>query len=247
MENDASGRTALAVGGTLGNDTIILSPADTTGDINVKFNGSSLGNYKPTGHILVYGQSGNDTIQLNSNTIGTTTYYIAVPAFLYGGGTGNDTLDARGSTANNVLTGGGGKNSLYGGLGRDLLIAGLGASQLTAGRGDDILIGGWTAYDLTSSGMTYHRKLAALDAIMAEWGRTDLSGTPQQQYHIRVNDLLNGGGLNGQSLLNTSTVHENGRVDTLVGTTGSALDWFLVGLTDVIQHKKTGEVQTTIS
>jgi hypothetical protein len=53
--------------------------------------------------------------------------------------------------------------------------------------------------------------------------------------------------LNGQSLLNTSTVHENGRVDTLVGTTGSALDWFLAGLTDVIQHKKSAEMQTTIS
>jgi hypothetical protein len=241
MENDPSGGTALAVGGTLGNDTIILSPADSTGGINVKYNGSSLGNFKPTGHILVYGQSGNDTIQLKSNTIGTTTYYIAVPAFLYGGGTGNDTLDARGSTANNVLTGGGGMNSLYGGLGRDLLIAGLGTSQLKAGSSDDILIGGWTNYDLTSSGMTYDQKLGALEAIMAEWGSTD-------SYATRVNDLLNpnSGGLNGPSLLNTSTVHENGQVDTLIGTTGAAFDWLLAGLTDVIQHKKTGEVQTTI-
>ena len=229
----------LAVGGTLSNDNIILSPADATGDINVKYNGTSQGNFKPTDHILVYGQSGNDTIQLKSTPIGKTTYYVAVPAFLYGGGTGSDTLDARGSTANNVLTGGGGKNTLFGGQGRDLLIAGLGASQLNAGSGDDLLIGGWTAYDLTSSGMTYDQKLAALEAIMAEWGSAD-------SYTTRLNDLQGGGGLNGSFLLNTSTVYDNGKVDTLIGSTGSAIDWFLAGLTDVLKNKKNGEVQTTI-
>jgi PKD repeat protein len=229
----------LAVGGTLGNDNIILSPANTTGDINVKYNGTSLGNFKPTDHILVYGQSGTDTIQLKSTAIGRATYYVAVPAFLYGGGTGTDTLDARGSTANNVLTGGGGRNTLYGGRGRDLLIAGLGASQLNAGSGDDLLIGGWTTYDLTSSGLPYDQKLAALEAIMAEWGSAD-------SYTTRVNDLQGGGGLNGTSLLSTSTVHDNGKVDTLIGTTGSASDWFLAGLTDVLRNKKSGEAQTTI-
>jgi hypothetical protein len=120
------------------------------------------------------------------------------------------------------------------------LIAGLGASVLQAGSGDDLLLGGWTAYDLTSTALTYDKMLAALDAIMAEWGSAD-------SYTIRVNDLLNGGGANGSSLHNTSTVHENGQADTLFGTTGSAFDWFLAGLTDVVKNKKTGEVQTTIS
>jgi hypothetical protein len=230
----------LAVGGTTGNDTIILSPADATGDLNVKVNGKSLGNFKPTDHILVYGQSGNDTIQLASKKINGTVYYVTVPAFLYGGGSGSDTLDARGSTANNVLTGGGGKNALYGGRGRDLLIAGLGASQLKAGSGDDILIGGRTDYDLTSGVLTYDQKLAALEAVMAEWGSAD-------SYTTRVNDLLAGGGANGSSLLNSSTVHDNGQVDTLTGTTGSAVDWFLAGRTDVLQHKRTGEVKTAIA
>jgi hypothetical protein len=230
----------LAVGGTAGNDTIILSPADTTGDINVNYNGTSLGNFKPTDHILVYGQAGNDTIQLESSRIGNTIYYITVPAFLYGGGTGRDVLDAGGSTANNVLQGGGGNNKIFGGLGRDILIAGSGASNLHAGSGDDILLGGWTDYDLTSTAMTYDRKLAALEAIMAEWGSAD-------SYTTRVNDLQSGGGSNGQCLLNASTVHDNGQVDTLFGTTGSVFDWFLAGLSDVVKNKKTGEVQTTIS
>src|SRR5262249_11381744 len=150
------------------------------------------GTFKPTDHILVYGQSGNDQITLlASNKYGP----ITVPAFIYGGGTGNETFSVVGSTANNLVIGGGGTNQITGGMGRDLLIAGKGASTLQAGSGGDILIGGWTNYDLTSTAMTYDQKLAALEAIMAEWGSTD-------SYTTRVNDLTNGGGLNGSYLLN---------------------------------------------
>jgi Ca2+-binding RTX toxin-like protein len=233
----------LAVGGTLGNDTIILSPADTTGHINVNLNGVSQGSFLPTDHILVYGQSGNDTIQLATRTFGTTVYYITVPAFLYGGGTGHDVLDASGSSANNVLVGGAGRNDLFGGLGRDLLIAGLGASKLHAGSADDILIGGWTNYDLTSTAMTYDRKLTGLEAIMAEWGRTDAD------YLTRVHHLDGSvsGGLNGSFFLNTTTVHDNGVVDRLFGAPGSALDWFFAGASDKVKHKRNGEILTSIS
>jgi hypothetical protein len=38
--------------------------------------------------------------------------------------------------------------------------------------------------------MTYDKKLAAQEAIMAEWGSAD-------SYATRVNDLTSGGGLNG--------------------------------------------------
>jgi PKD repeat protein len=236
----------LAVGGTPGNDTVILSPADTTGDINVKYNGKSLGNFKPTDHILVYGQSGNDMIQLAGKQIKGRVYYITVPAFLYGGGTGKnkDILDASGSTANNVLQGGGGTNILTGGRGRDILIAGRGASQLHAGRQDDILIGGWTDYDLTSPGVTSDQKLAALEAIMSEWGSTT------DNYAIRVQDLSQGGGLNGFGLLSAQTVHRNGKADTLFGaaTASPALDWFFADSVDIVRNKKKNrELQTAIS
>ena len=153
---------------------------------------------------------------------------------------GSEGFGVSGSTANNVVTGGGGTNQITGGFGRDLLIAGLGKSKLFAGSGDDILIGGWTDYDLTSTAMTYDKKLAGMEAIMAEWGSTD-------SYSTRVADISNGGGLNGSYLLNTSTVHENGQVDTLFGATGAALDWFFAGLSDVIKNKRSGEVQTAIS
>jgi hypothetical protein len=246
-ESRTISRRSRAVGGTLGNDTITLTPADSTGDLTVNVNGTTSFNgqslFKPTDHILVYGQTGNDTITLASKKISGTTYYITVPAFLYRGGSGKDVdiLDVRGSTANNVLTGGAGKsNTLYGGLGRDLLIAGLAASTLNAGSADDILMGGRTDYDLSSTTMTDDRKLTALEAIMAEWSSTD-------SYTTRVNDLLNGGDLNGTYRLNTSTVHDNGQVDTLVGTTGAAFDWFFAGLTDVVKNKRSNETQTAIS
>jgi hypothetical protein len=246
---------SLAVGGTPGNDTIILSPADTAGDINVKLNGASQGNFRPTDHILVYGQKGNDTIQLAAKNIAGVPYYVTVPAFLYGGGKAadKDTLDATGSRANNVLLGGAGANVLTGGLGRDLLIAGLGASQLHAGSGQDILIGGWTDYDLSSTAMTYDRKLQALEAIMAEWGRTDLgTATDPTGYQARVNDLLGpgaggtSGGLNGSYYLNGATVHSNGVSDTLFGAPSPLLDWFFASGVDVLKNKHPGEVVTAI-
>jgi hypothetical protein len=246
---------SFAVGGTLGNDTIILSPADAVGDINVNLNGASKGNFKPTDHIFVYGQTGNDSIQLASKNIAGVTYYITVPAFLYGGGQGKDkdTLDATGSTANNVLTGGAGNNVLFGGLGRDLLIAGLGSSQLHAGTGQDILIDGWTDYDLSSGAMTYDRKVQALEAILAEWGRADLgTATDPTGYLARINHLLgpgaggSAGGLNGSSFLNSATVHSSAFGNTLFGAPRPVLDWFLARSLDVLRNQRDGEIVTTI-
>jgi hypothetical protein len=75
---------------------------------------------------------------------------------------------------------------------------------------------------------------------MAEWGSAN-------SYATRVSNLTNGGGLNGSYLLNASTVHDNGQTDTLLGTTGSALDWFFAAASDIVKNKKNGEVVTPIS
>src|SRR5207245_4053553 len=124
---------------------------------------------------------------------------LTVPAFLFGGD-GNDTLDAGGSTANNVLLGGAGADALTGGSGRDLLIGGLGADTLRGGGGDDILIGGYTDYD---------GNLQALCALMKEWGRTMGVGA---DYNTRVKNLTDGTGspatrLNRSYFLTPKTVH----------------------------------------
>jgi hypothetical protein len=89
--------------------------------------------------------------------------------------------------------------------------------------------------------MTYDRKLAALYAIMAEWGRTDID------YLTRVNHL-NGslaGGLNGSSYLNPATVHAAAGADTLMGSLNS-LDWFFASNLDVLKNQRSGEIVTPI-
>jgi titin len=238
MEADAGGGTALAVGGNAaGGDRIDVSATDTTGKaVNVTINGISLGTFTPTGHILVYGQGGKDKILLKPYVVGNNTYYyIQVPALLYGEGTGGDKISAGGSAANNVLTGSGTNEVLTGGQGRDLLIGGTGPATLNAGVLDDILIGGWTNYDISSAGMTYDQKFAALNAIMNEWGSAD-------SYLARLNVLA--------SYLNTNTVHDNyvngvAGVDQLLGN-AKANDWFFAGLNDHVTGTNENDVITTI-
>src|SRR5262249_60918052 len=120
------------------------------------------------------------------------------------GDDGKDTLDASGSSANNVLEGDAGNDNLKAGSGRDLLVGGLGADVLQGNAGDDILVGGTTDYD---------SNLAALNAVMAEWGRSDAD------YTTRVKHLSGtlGGGLNSGLLLTASTVHDDAASDQLTG------------------------------
>jgi Ca2+-binding RTX toxin-like protein len=228
-----STKTALVVGGTTGGDIIIATPTNATGSIQVTINGRSQGVFQPTGHIIVYSQGGNDVISLRKKGTGSTAIPIQVPALLFGGG-GNDTLDVRGSIANNVLVGGSGNSTLYGGGGRDILIGG-GADHLYAGAGGSILIGGTTNFDSNP---------VALGALSAEWGRTDIS------YSARIADLMGTttGGLNGTYYLNPSTVHDNNLVDVLYGAAG--MDWFFAHQhgtnLDIVKNSKPGEVITPI-
>ena len=64
-----SSQTALVVGGTTGDDTIVFSPADNKGGIRVTISGVNQGTFRPTGHVIAYGQSGNDTIREMSQKI----------------------------------------------------------------------------------------------------------------------------------------------------------------------------------
>jgi Ca2+-binding RTX toxin-like protein len=224
METDPlnSSLTALYVGGTTGNDTIAFTPVVNNGinnGVKVAMNFVSYGSFVPTGHVVVYGQSGNDVIKTAAASINGTLTYV------------NDILNVLGSIAGNVLVGGAGSNNLYGGLGRDIEIGGFGPSTLRAGSGGDILIGGTTAYD---------NNAAALAAILAEWSRTDID------YATRMAHLTGSlsGGLNGTSLLTTSMVHSNGLADNLYG--GPGMDWYFAGMADLLFNKTTGEVVTQV-
>lgn len=125
------------------------------------------------------------------------------------GGAGDDVLT--GGSGNNVLVGGAGNDTLTGGLGRNILIGGLGADILKGDAGEDILIGGTTSYD---------SNVAALNALMAEWKRTDLT------YQQRIDHLTGAtsGGLNGSVVLKSTTVKDDATADQLSGLDG--LDWF---------------------
>lgn len=224
----------LAIGGTLNGDTIVVRPTDTTGTLSVTIGGVSQGIFKPTQQILVFGQAGFDSIQLQSARIGKTTAYVNVNAIV-DGGSGNDTIDAGGSRASNILLGGAGIDQLWGGLGRDILLGGLGADTLHGGDDDDLLIGGTTSFDAN---------LTALNALLAEWSRRDLD------YQSRVDHLTGAtsGGLNGSTLLTPSTLYDDQDVDQLYGDAGR--DWFLRSntspWTDVLRDRKNNELVSGI-
>src|SRR5205823_2648962 len=118
-----------------------------------------------------------------------------------------------GGAGNDILVGNAVANGLTGGPGRDLLIGGAGADRLYGGGEDDLLIGGTTSWDSNN---------AALQAILAEWNRTDLVAAE------RIKHLRNGGGLNvlnGSPIrLSASTVFDDLAADALTGSLGN--DWF---------------------
>jgi hypothetical protein len=174
------------------------------------------------------------TVDLGAGTASFTGGVSNITGVL--GGAGNNTLT--GGSATTFLVGGPGANTLTAGSGRTLLIAGSGAATLNGGGDDDILIAGTTSFD---------NNVAALNAIMAEWGRTDLGTADDPSgFQARINDLLGpdaggtAGGLNGTFYLNSSTVSSNGAVNTLNGIAGS--DWFFASATDQVNNPGTGPV-----
>jgi acrosin len=139
-----------------------------------------------------------------------------------------------GGQGNSLIVGDANPNVLIGGTGRNVLIGGGGADTLdvSGATSDNILIGGTTDFDTNQ---------AALNAIFAEWTRTDLG------FRDRFSDLTNGsnGALNVANnqliLLNPNTVHADLSPDTLIGgtktdpTTGLRLhNWFFFDINDVI-------------
>jgi hypothetical protein len=145
-------RTALVVGGTLGNDRIQFGPTGTRGQVIVMFNGVSLGTFAPTGRIIAYGQAGDDILQVSTG--------IRLGSILMGGD-GNDRL--QGGSGDDVLVGGAGDDWLKGNDGHDVLLGGAGLDYLVGSLGDDLLVGEATPID---------HDLDALAAACLEWVQT---------------------------------------------------------------------------
>jgi hypothetical protein len=187
-------KMAQVVVGTSSNDTIIVTPTDSTGiTYTVKMKSGNAHNFttfgtafRPNGHIIVYGGAGNDTIDLvaNGNTM------VSVPALLFGEA-GNDILDATGSSAANVLDGGTGDDIIYDGTGRTIEIGGgdtgttghvdqfnTGGAYGNQNLGEDVIIRASTSYD---------NDTLALISLLNEWNSADSFSTRQNLMTTGVN------------------------------------------------------------
>jgi phosphodiesterase/alkaline phosphatase D-like protein len=220
------GQTALFVGGTPGDDRIDIEARGGGLEVSIRGRGLRLEQTvtADVSRLVVFGAEGNDTITVGQN--------VLVPAFLFGGA-GDDRIEAGGGPT--VAVGGGGDDDLRGGRGASILIAGAGHDRLQAGAGGSILIAGTTAFD---------SNLAALDALLAEWARTD------ETYAEKVAHLdgAAAGGANGAFVLDSSTVHSAFGRDDLRG--GPGLDWYFAHLSgrrrDRLHGVQSGEVVTEI-
>lgn len=224
------GKGLLTIGGTTGDDTIVVSPASrgaflvtilstgpgwgsdlTVGLFRPQSNGWSLDLTLGGSTITIF--SASITLPLDGIVVygqaGDDTITVAggidLTAWLYGGA-GDDTL--KGGGGDSVLIGGDGNDQLTGGKGRDILIGGRGADRLVAGADDDILIAGTTAYDDDRE---------ALAGLLGVW--VDRTKTYQQRATALADPSLRDG-----VYLGSATVLNDTSADLLTGNSGS--NWF---------------------
>ncbi len=206
----APGLRAARAAASTGNDRISVDPGTGTssGKLRVRTNSTTVTMAKPSGHIILFGLSGNDFLNVNNA--------ILLPVVEFGG-PGNDVL--RGGGGADILDGGAGNDDIRGAMGRDLLIGGPGADKLNGDGDEDILIG--AVLKFTDPAVND----VALSAIMQEWTRTDLA--PAVSYATRVGHLRGSlaGGLNGSYRIDASTIVDDAIADSLQG--GSGRDWFI--------------------
>jgi Ca2+-binding RTX toxin-like protein len=210
-------KTALVIGGFELDDPILFQP-DVGGQrmtvpyvtefvpnvpsARVSYHGSDMGAFI-VDHLIVYGQGGNDLIQVNQA--------ITFHARLFGQ-TGNDTLVGGGGhdiliggVGNDVLYGFGGRDLVFGGLGQDF-VQGAGFSGSATGDDSDIVIGSYVSFD---------NDLLSLSNLSNRWRSSD-------PYAARVAD----GRSTSPRLRTNETVFDDWSLDYVFGA--SDQDWFFV-------------------
>jgi Ca2+-binding RTX toxin-like protein len=207
--------------GGRGNDTFSLGDGRSTGPGDPPALFANI-----LGAVTVDGGTGTNTLDYSNLPIGVRVNLALGTAMGASGGVKN-IQNVSGGQGNDIIVGNNQSNFIFGNGGRDILIGEGGSDVLFGGAGDDILIGDSTVYDTNP---------AALESLMAEWARTDLTGTAQDQYNQRINHLLGvtPGGLNGATTLNFSKVISDGVEDGLAGNgdNDSDPDWFFLTGTD---------------
>jgi len=142
-----------------------------------------MGTFQPTGRIIVYGQAGDDDIQVAGS--------ITLPAWLFGGD-GNDRLNGQagndkidGGTGNDTISGGQGLDTIDGGDGGDVIFGGADNDVLRGGGGDDLMFGG--------AGLNRVFGEAGNDTLVSASLAAAYGTTGDQLYGGDGNDLLRGG------------------------------------------------------
>jgi len=220
-----SGGNNIVLGGS-GNDTISALGNNSIdageGDNSIRTNGGDDTIVSGSGDDVVIDRGGNNIIATGAG---------ADRVKLYGsgdnwvrGGLGRDTI--MGGDGNDVLLGEADNDRLTGGLGRDILIGGIGGDRFYGKEGDDLLVAGSTIYDEND---------VALLALLTEW-------TSQKSYLERAANVTNGGGANGDVILDrTSTLIDDGVKDQLRGELD--IDLFFATGDDWIRDLTANELQ----
>ncbi len=179
------------------------------------------------------GGGGTNTLDYSAYSGDIRVDLLLHTASLVGQGVFN-VANVLGSRGDDLIVGDANPNVLIGGTGRNVLVGGGGGDALVAaGAGSDsLLIAGTTDFDSNP---------AALNAIFAEWTRTDLG------FRQRFSDLSAGSAgarnrVNGQLILLTpGTVHADSSPDTLIGSaridpaTGQRVhNWFFADADDTL-------------
>jgi streptogramin lyase len=118
--------SVLAVGGTVGDDSFVLTPGKSSGTVQVNVNGVALGTFT-TSQVLAYGGPGNDTVNVNG-TAGADSFTVSSSSVTISGVTvsGNDVeaWTANGLAGNDTftVTAGGLPISFDGGTGTNTLV-----------------------------------------------------------------------------------------------------------------------------
>lgn len=152
--------------------------------------------------------------------------------FMFGGSAAD--VFSNNSSANSLIDGLGGNDSLTGGSGRDFILGEGGLDELSTLGEEDLLVSGPVTFDL---------HIASLIAIMSEW-------TSSRTFEERIANI-NGTGIgprnNGDAFLQpTVTVFDEGALDLLTG--GTEDDWFLAQTSNdqVLDQQNLDDVVTVI-
>lgn len=193
--------TAVRIDGAGGNDVFALGGSGSLDRIK--------------GTLTLEGGIGADTLDYSKTAADVTVSLLTGAATAVAGGVsgfenvlgGSGVNKLTGDNNANILIGGRADDTLSGLGGRDLLIGGLGQDVLNGGADDDILIGGTTSFGVD---------VRPLQAILAQWVRTD------QSYFQRVSSL--------HRTLTSATVFHDASADVFNG--GDGMDWFWAAPSD---------------